>query len=148
MLVRDVMNQDIKTITPQEPVTKAAQAMRDGDFGVMPVVDGGDVVGMITDRDIAMRVVADAKIVEQCTVGDVMTPEILSCFEDDDLEVVTRKMADRQVRRLPVLDKSKKLVGIISVGDLAIIDQDEAAEALGGISEQRHDEPGGQEARH
>lgn len=147
MLVRDMMNKNIQVIAPETPVVEAARRMLEGDFGVMPVCDDDNVVGMLTDRDIAMRVVAESKDASLCTVEDVMTTEILTCFEDDDASKVAQIMADRQVRRLPVLNRDKKLVGIVSVGDLAIMNQDQAAEALGGISEQRHDEPG-QSARH
>jgi CBS domain-containing protein len=144
MVVGEVMNKNIQTIGPDASIIEAASKMRDGDFGVMPVMDGQNLVGMLTDRDIAIRVVAEGKDLQQCTVEDVMTPEILTCNEDDDLEEIAQMMADKQVRRLPVLDMNKKLVGIVSVGDLAIMDQDQAGEALGGISEQRHDEPGAQ----
>ncbi len=144
MNVSEVMNKQIKTIQPDASIVEAARQMRDGDFGVLPVVDGDNVVGMITDRDLAVRVIAEDKDVHECTVEDAMTADLLSCHEDDSVEDVARLMAERQVRRIPVMSADNKLVGIVSVGDVAIYNQDQAAEALGGISEQRHDEPGQQ----
>lgn len=148
MQVREAMNKDIKVISPDTPIVEVARQMRDGDFGVMPVCEGEKILGMVTDRDIAVRVVADGKDVTNLMVREVMTPEVLTCNENDSLESVAELMADRQIRRLPVVDASQKLVGIISVGDLAIVNQDQASEALGGISEQRHDEPGQTTAHH
>jgi CBS domain-containing protein len=142
MLVREVMNSDIQVVDLNASVTEIARKMRDGDFGVVPVCDNDRIAGIITDRDIAIRVVAEGKDVSQCTARDVMTPGALTCSVTDDVETVSQLMADRQVRRLPVVDENKRLVGIVSVGDLAIMDQDNAGEALSGISEQRHDDPG------
>ena len=142
MLVRDVMNSDLQIVTPDTSVREIARKMRDGDFGAAPVCDGDRLTGIVTDRDITVRAVAEGKDLEKCMARDVMTPTVLTCFEDDDVMSVSQLMADRQVRRIPVLDHNKRLVGIISVGDMAVMDQDNASEALSGISEQRHDDPG------
>jgi CBS domain-containing protein len=141
MQVREVMNSDLQIVSPDTSIVEVARKMRDGDFGVVPVCDGNNICGMVTDRDIAIRVVAEGKN-PNVAVREVMTPEVLTCSVNDDVQSVSQLMADRQVRRLPVVDENKKLVGIVSVGDLAIMDQDNAGEALGGISEQRHDDPG------
>lgn len=142
MLVRDVMNTEIQVVTPDTPVVEVAKKMREGDFGALPVCDGNKIRGMVTDRDIVVRAVASGKDIQNCKASDIMTPGVLFCYETDPVETVIQTMADRQVRRLPVVDQNKKLVGILSVGDLAVMDQDNASEALSGISEQRHDDPG------
>lgn len=142
MLVRDVMNTRVETIRPETSVFEAAQRMRDGDFGVLPVLDGENVIGMITDRDLAIRVLAEGKDANDMTVECVMTPEVLFCQADDTIDSATDYMAERQVRRLVVMNEDKKICGILSVGDVALVHQNEAGDAISGISERRHDEPG------
>lgn len=142
MLVRDVMNVKVETIRPETKVFEAAQRMRDGDFGALPVLDGENVIGIVTDRDLAIRVLAEGKDANEMTVEEIMTPEALCCQAEDTLESATDYMAERQVRRLIVMDDDKKICGILSVGDVALMHQTEAGDALSGISEHRHDEPG------
>ena len=141
MQVREVMNTDIRTVAPDALITDVARMMREGDFGVVPVCRGTEVLGMVTDRDIVVRAVADGKDISQCRVQDVMTTDVLSCHENDDVEEVSRLMSDRQVRRIVVLDAAGKLCGIVSLGDLALSDEDEAGQALGDISKPEHGEP-------
>jgi CBS domain-containing protein len=138
MQVSEAMTRDVKIAKPDQPIREAARIMAEIDAGVLPVGDGDRLVGMITDRDIAVRAVAAGKSPDT-PVRDVMSAEVKYCFEDDDLNHVAQNMADIKVRRLPVLNHDKRLVGILSLGDMAFTDGPvNAGTALCGISE-----PGG-----
>ena len=138
MQVRDAMSDDVQIASPNQSIRDAASLMAKIDAGVLPVGDNDRLVGMITDRDIALRAIALGKGPDT-PVRDVMSQDVKYCFEDDDVDDVAQNMADIKVRRLPVLNKSKRLVGIVSLGDLAVADGPaNAGEALCGISE-----PGG-----
>lgn len=126
MQLRDVMTRDVEVIRPDAPIREAAQKMREIDVGPIPVCDGERVIGLITDRDITIRAVADGCDPNKTAVRDVMTPGLTFCFEDQNLEQAAALMAERQVRRLPILDQNKRLVGIVSLGDLACEGHDEA----------------------
>jgi CBS domain-containing protein len=134
MKVNEAMTKRVRVANPKETVQHAAQIMANLDVGALPVGDNDRLVGMITDRDIAIRGVAKGKG-PKARVSDVMTRDVKYCFEDQDVEEVTRNMADIQVRRLPVVDHDKRLVGILSLGDIAISEESmQSAEALSGIS--------------
>jgi len=139
MRVAEVMTRDVRLIEPNQTIRDAARLMAEMDAGIMPVREGDRLVGMITDRDIAVRAVAQGRGPDTA-VREVMTDEVKYCYEDDDTNDVARNMADIQVRRLPVLTRDKRLVGIISLGDMAV--SDEAGEAVAGISQ-----PGGQHSQ-
>ena len=117
--VTDIMSTDVRTIEPQQSLRVAAQMMKELDVGALPVCDGRRLLGMVTDRDIALRAVAEGLAPDAACVSDIMTPDIAFCSEDDDAEDVMKKMGERQIRRLPVLNRSNQLVGIVSLGDLA-----------------------------
>jgi CBS-domain-containing membrane protein len=124
--------------TPETTLRQAAAIMKESDTGVLPVGEHDKLVGMITDRDIAVRAVAEGKGPD-APVREVMTAEVKYCFEDEDTAHVAETMAQQQVRRLPVVNRDKRLVGIVSLGDLATEDRGEAAQAaLRGVSQ-----PGG-----
>ncbi|MBS0280579.1 MAG: CBS domain-containing protein [Proteobacteria bacterium] len=134
MQVHELMSRDVATITPGTTLKDAARRMAALDVGALPVSDKDRLVGMITDRDIAVRGVAQGKTAN-AKVRDVMTPEIKYCFDDQELDEIAANMADIQVRRLPVLDRDKRLVGILSLADIAVSDDTGCAiEALSGIS--------------
>jgi CBS domain-containing protein len=142
MKVSEAMTTDVRIGNPNQTIQEAARMMGELDAGVLPIGENDRLVGMITDRDIAIRAVAKG-LAPNTPVRDVMTREVKYCFEDDDLEDVAHNMADIQVRRLPVLNRDKRLVGIVSVGDIAIAEGPEpAGEAICGISE-----PGGQHSQ-
>lgn len=140
MQVNEVMNKNIQVITPDVEICQAARFMRDGDFGVIPVSENQKVIGMVTDRDIAIRAVAD-ELSLHTPVRDVMTTQVLTCYEDDDVSKVSKLMADNQVRRIVVLDHNEDYVGIVSLGDLSLEHEEKAQEALKNISQPQHNEP-------
>lgn len=134
MRVSECMTRDVSLANPTDTIAEAAKAMAYLDAGALPVRDGDRLVGMITDRDIAIRAVALGKGPD-ARVAEVMSAEVLYCFEDEEIDDVLRNMADIQVRRLPVLDKAKRLVGIVSLADLATNGQAaQAGDALGHIA--------------
>jgi len=142
MKVSDLMTRDVQLIEPTQTIRDAAKLMADMDAGIMPIREGDRLVGMITDRDIAVRAVAEGKGPDT-PIREVMTEDVKYCYEDDDTEDVARNMADIQVRRLPVLTREKRLVGIISLGDMAMSDgSSRVGEAVAGISQ-----PGGQHSQ-
>ena len=118
MKVSEAMTRDVRVANPDETVQQAARMMASLDAGVLPVGEGDRLVGMITDRDIAIRGIAEGKGPD-ARVREVMTKDVKYCFDDQDVEEVTRNMGDIQVRRLPVINRDKRLVGILSLGDVA-----------------------------
>src|SRR5205809_4269082 len=120
MQVNELMTQNAECIGPDATLHEAAARMKALDVGSLPVCDKDRLVGMLTDRDIAMRSVADGHDPRTDRVRDAMTPEVFLCFEDDDVADVAELMREKQVRRLPVLNRAKQLVGIVSLGDLAV----------------------------
>lgn len=138
MKISDVMTPNIETVTPDQTARDAARFMLRAEAGSIPVCDGDRVIGMITDRDITVRGVAEGRGPET-PVRDLMSDGIICAHENDDVQEVARRMSDEQVRRLPVLDSNERLVGIVSLGDLARDTGGEAAhEALEGVTQ-----PGG-----
>lgn len=132
--VSEIMTRDVRVASPQDSVQQAAQCMKDLDVGSLPVCDGRKLLGMITDRDITIRASAAGLSPTATRVSEVMSPELLWCSEDASAEEVLRNMGDTQVRRLPVLNADKELVGIVSLGDLAMNANAPAAQALRDIS--------------
>ena len=118
MKVKEAMCNDVQLIGPDQTIRDAARRMVEIDAGALPVAEGDRLVGMITDRDIAVRAVALGKSPDT-KVRDIMSGEVLYCFDDEDLTHVSRNMSDMKVRRLPVVNRDKRLVGVISVGDIA-----------------------------
>jgi FOG: CBS domain len=119
MQVKDVMSSNVRTVTPDTTLPEVACLMRDEDVGSVPVAEDDRLVGMVTDRDIVVRAVAEGEGVERHTARDVMTPKILYCKEDQSVDEVLRNMGEQQIRRLPVVNRDMRLVGIISLGDLS-----------------------------
>jgi CBS domain-containing protein len=137
MKVSECMTRNVQVVNPDEPISKAAKFMLDADAGSMPVGDGDRLIGMITDRDIAVRAVARGRGPDTA-VRDVMTDELLYVFEDQSVDEVADNMGDSQVRRFPVVNREKRLVGIISLGDICRSQDEAATRALEGVTE-----PGG-----
>jgi CBS domain-containing protein len=118
MKIAECMTPDVRFAGPGDTIQQAAQTMAESDCGVLPVRDGDRLVGMITDRDIAIRGVAQGRGPD-ILVRDVMSAEVLYCFDDEEVDDVLRNMGDIKVRRLPVLNRDKRLVGIVSLTDIA-----------------------------
>ncbi len=134
--VAEVMTRGVRSMSPRDSLQFAAQAMDELDVGVIPVCDQERLVGMVTDRDITVRGVAQGRPADSTPVSEVMSEDVLCCFEDQSIEEATEQMRAAQVRRLPVLDKDKHLVGMLALGDVATkAGSDEAGEALTEISE-------------
>ncbi len=131
--IADVMTTDVEIVRPEETLRDAARAMADLDVGSLPVCDGRKLIGMITDRDITVRAVAEGKSVDT-PVSEVMTDDVVWCSESDDVEDVLEQMGDSQIRRIPVVDADRNLVGIVALGDLALEEHEEVDEALRDIS--------------
>lgn len=142
MKVSDCMTRNVRLIDPADTIQQAARAMAAADTGVLPVGANDRLVGIVTDRDIAIRAIGEGKGAD-AKVSDVMSHDVRHCYEDDGADDVLQKMGDLQVRRLPVLSRDKQLVGIISLSDLAIAGaKREAGDALGGIAR-----PGGEHSQ-
>jgi CBS domain-containing protein len=140
MKVSEVMTHGVYTTSPDDTVQTAAQTMADLDTGVLPIGEDNRLIGILTDRDLSTRVVAEARDPATTVVRDVMSREVHYCCEDDSVEEVAVKMSEWQLRRLPVLNKEHRLVGIISLGDLARQATPQiAGAALSAIAETGHD---------
>ena len=124
--IAQVMSSDVRVVSPADTIQQAARLMGELDVGVLPVCDGQRLVGMVTDRDIAVRAVAVGLAPDQTEVAEVMTDEVAWCFEDQTVDEVLRDMGGSQLRRLPVVSRDKRLVGIVSLGDLATAAGDDA----------------------
>ena len=134
MQAQDLMTRDVTIVDPETTIQQAARAMVALDVGALPVGENDRLVGMITDRDIVVRGIAEGKG-PKTKVRELMTPAVKYCFADDEVEEIASNMADIQLRRLPVMDHDKRLVGILSLSDIAVGDEPEqATEALCGIS--------------
>jgi CBS domain-containing protein len=118
MIVSEVMTRDVRVASPDDTIQQAARIMAEIDAGIVPVGDNDRLVGMLSDRDIAVRAVAQGKD-PSTPIGEVMTRDIKYCFEDEDAEEVCQNLGDQQIRRIPVVDRAKRLVGILSLGDIA-----------------------------
>ena len=119
MKVREIMTESVRTVGPETRIAEVARLMRDEDIGSVPVAENDRLIGMVTDRDIVVRGLADGGSRESLCARDVMSPKILYCHDDENVEDVLKNMGDQQVRRLPVLDAAKRLVGFVSIGDLS-----------------------------
>jgi len=136
MKIREVMTKDTRVVAPDQNVQQLARIMDDNDVGALLVGDGDRLIGMVTDRDLATRALAKGKL--DLKARDVMTERVLYCFDDEELRHVADNMADVEVRRLPVLNREKRLVGIVSLANIASArDRDVSATVLEGIA-RRH----------
>ncbi len=137
MKLKDVMSRSVESVDPESTLQDAAQKMRSMDVGALPVCQRDRLVGMITDRDITVRAVAQGEDPKQCCVSDAMTSELIYCFEDEDVEKAAKLMEEKQIRRLAVLDRNHRLCGMVSLGDLATRQRDEhmSAEILEQVSQ-------------
>lgn len=134
--VSEVMTRGVRTLSPQDHVVLAAQAMQELDVGSIPVCDGERLVGIVTDRDIVLRAVAQDRAGPGTRLDAVMTTDTCWCFDDKPVEEVKATMEEAQIRRMPIVDRNHRLVGIVALGDLAVkADAAEAGQTLGAVSE-------------
>jgi CBS domain-containing protein len=135
-MIRELMTRDVEVINPNDTLRDAAEKMRSLNVGAIPVCDGQRVLGMLTDRDIVVRAIAIGRDANTTQVADAMSSGIEYCFDDEDADTVLDKMRDKQIRRFIVVDRNKKLVGIVALGDLAgEVSERKVGETLEGISE-------------
>jgi CBS domain-containing protein len=137
MLVKEIMTPNVEVVSPGDKLEHAAGKMAALDIGPLPVCEGKRVVGMITDRDITVRATAAGCDPKTTLVGDAMSQDIISCYEDQDVQEAAKLMQEKQIRRLLVLNRANELVGIVSLGDLATEagDQGQPGEVLKKVSE-------------
>ncbi|HEY5238333.1 MAG TPA: CBS domain-containing protein [Rhizomicrobium sp.] len=121
MKISEVMSPEVRIADPDDTIQDAAQIMEENDVGFLPVGEDDRLVGMITDRDIALRAVAKGKDPHTTLVRDVMTTKVLYCYDSDDVEAAADNMAELRVRRLPIVNADKRLVGVVSIGDIAFL---------------------------
>lgn len=137
MNIREVMTHNVQVIDPNSNLREAAQMMKDLNVGGLPVCDNDRLLGFVTDRDITVRAVAEGEDPSSCKVSDAMSKQLVWCFEDDNLERAASLMRERKVRRIAVLNRDKRLVGIVALGDISTRAEGRrvAGQALEGISE-------------
>jgi CBS domain-containing protein len=134
MKISDIMTRNVRVVAPDRTIQEAARLMDEMNVGSLPVCDGRRLRGMVTDRDITVRATAAGLPPDTTRVRDVMSDHVWWCFDDDDVDHIVQLMSDHQIRRLPVVDRDKHLVGIVALGDLATDQQDQATRALHRIS--------------
>lgn len=140
MKIREVMTRDVKLAKPDSTIEEAAQLMAQIDAGALLIGENDRLAGVITDRDIAIRGAAQGKDPRTSPVRDIMSGEVKYCFDDQELDEVTRNMGEQQIRRLAVLNRDKRLVGVVSLGDITV----QAGGAKGGEALEGISQPGGQ----
>jgi CBS domain-containing protein len=138
MHLKEIMTRDVEVVRPDATLQEAAGRMKALDVGVIPVCDGEHLMGMLTDRDITVRATAAGRDPRTTHVRDVMTPDVVYCFEDQDVTEAQRLMQERQIRRLLILNRDKRLAGVVSLGDLAV---KAGADKVGGAVLERVSEP-------
>jgi len=129
MKISDVMTRDVRTINGSESVKSSAELMKTCDIGALFVAENDKLVGVVTDRDIVVRAIAGNIRIDE-PVTKIMTPVVKYCFEDEELEHIAQNMADNQIRRLPVMNRQKQLVGVVSLGNLAHSNQQQAVNTM------------------
>src|SRR5258706_3568739 len=136
MLLREMMTANIEDISADATLMQAAEKMKLLDIGAIPVRENDRVVGMITDRDIAVRAVAEGRDPRKMAVREAMSPDICFCYDDQSVESAAKLMEEKQIRRLAVFDRSERAIGMVSLGDLAVRNQDDrlSGEVLGQVS--------------
>jgi CBS domain-containing protein len=119
MKISKIMSSGVEIISPDDTIQSAAAKMKEADVGFLPVGENDKLIGMLTDRDIALRAVAEGKNPATCKVREIMTDKVLYCREDDAVEDAATSMAEMQIRRVPIVNDEKRLVGVLSIGDIA-----------------------------
>jgi len=135
MNVREIMTTNVECVIPGESASELARKMKSLDVGFLGVCDSDRLVGSVTDRDIVVRCLATNRDAKSCVASDIMTKDVIWCYEDDDVKDVAKKMSDKNVRRIFILSKDKRLVGVVSLGDISKVEEKESGKTLKDISE-------------
>ena len=125
MKLREIMTEKVAVISPRTTLTEAARKMKEMNIGALPICDNDRLVGLVTDRDIVVRALANGSDPETTLAKDVMSSPVIYCMEDDEIEVAADLMEEKQIRRMLIINKEKRLVGFVSLGDLAVDSKDE-----------------------
>jgi CBS domain-containing protein len=137
MQIHEIMTQTVESAHPSLPILKAAEKMRDLDIGFLPICENDKLVGTVTDRDITIKSVAQGRDPRVAPVSEIMRPEVFFCCEDDDVYDVAQQMQEKEVRRMVILSRDRRLVGVVSLGDIAamLMEKEVAGETLSQIAE-------------
>jgi CBS domain-containing protein len=135
MKIREIMTTNVECVAPTTGIEELANKMKSLDVGFIPVCENDRLVGTLTDRDIVVRCLAAGKEVGTCKASDIMTKDVHWCFEDQDVTDVAEKMRDKDVRRMLILNKGKRLVGVVSIGDISKVEEKETGKTLKDITE-------------
>src|SRR5215470_7228079 len=135
MKVREIMTTNVECVSPETSAIDLSQKMKTLDVGFLAVCEKDRLVGTVTDRDIVIRGIAGGRDIETCTTREIMTHDVFWSFEDDDVKDVAEKMSDKEVRRMLILNKDKRLVGIVSLGDISRVEEQKSGKTLRNIAE-------------
>ncbi len=135
MKVRDIMTTDVECVAPDTGIREFANKMKTLDVGFIPICDHDRLVGTVTDRDIVIRGIASGKDIQSSTARDIMTKEVYWCFEDQDVKDVAKLMREKEVRRMLILNRDKRLVGVVSIGDISRVEEHESGKTLKDLRE-------------
>jgi CBS domain-containing protein len=135
MKVREIMTTNVECIAPQTSVVDLAQKMKSLDVGFLAICENDRLVGTVTDRDIVIRGIATGRDVNTCTASDIMSHDVYWCYEEDNVKDVAERMRDKEVRRMLLLNKEKRLVGVVSLGDISKVEEKESGKTLKDITE-------------
>jgi len=135
MKVREIMTSNVECLAPDASLKDIAQEMKSLDVGFIPVCENDRLVGTVTDRDIVIRAVAEGMDINTCKTRNIMSREIIYAFDDDDVKTVAEKMREQDVRRILILDKAKRLVGVVSIGDISKVEEKVSGKTLRDIAE-------------
>jgi|SRR5436309_2573089 len=135
MKIREIMTTNVECVGPETGINDLAQKMKTLDVGFLGICENDRLVGTVTDRDIVIRGIAGGRDISTCTARDVMTHDVFWCFEDDAVKDVAKKMRDKEVRRMLILSQDKRLVGVVSIGDISKVEEKESGKTLKDITE-------------
>ena len=135
MKVREIMTTNVECLGPSTNAVELARRMKTLDVGFLPICENDRLIGTVTDRDIVIRGIAAGRDTTTCTAREIMTQEVFWCFEDDDVKDVAQKMRDKEVRRMLILNNEKRLVGVVSLGDISKVEEKESGKTLKDITE-------------
>lgn len=135
MKVSEIMTTNVECLAPETGMQQLAIKMKTLDVGFIPICENDRLVGTVTDRDIVLRCIAEGRDINSCTAHDIMTKDVFWCFEDEDVKSVAKKMQEKDVRRMLILNREKRLVGVVSIGDISKVEEKVSGQTLHDIAE-------------